>query len=563
MIKNPKFMELLVSEKILAAEDVQSLLDQYAEDAFAILDRLLRERVAEKDLLGKLWGDSINVAYVDLKKTLFKSHIVGKLSEKLARKHQAIPLYEFGNTVTVVASNPMNKKMLKVIEEAVGAPIHALFSFPDDINHAIDVQYKASFTLEKYVEKLPEWVVIADPDQYGAEELDKAASEKAVMNFAHALMVIAAKDRATDIHLEYQEKYVVIRFRIDGVLQERYTMDRALFHPLSLRLKQLAGLDLAERRRPQSGKIGINMGKRPVEFLFSAVPTVYGEKIVLKILTQGRSGDIPDLTEVNLSKANLAAVTSAADRRSGIFLVGGPPGSGKTTLLYVMLKRISAPEINILTIEETVRYKLNSVIQTQTDPMSHFDYGAALSAFQHQDPDVILLGRIHDAETARLAVRSALSGQLVLSAMVARNAVQLISRLIELGVEASLAASALIGVMAQQLVRRVCEYCKESYLLTADEADKYFIRENDASVRFYQGKGCPECQGAGYLERVALQEVLMIDPDVSALIARGASAFEILEAAGRNGFRSMHYDGMKKALRGLTGVEELERAGVH
>ncbi len=374
-------------------------------------------------------------------------------------------------------------------------------------------------------------------------------------------MLLAVREGASDIHIEPGEEKVRVRFRIDGILQERSKLDPSLLPPIVSRLKILGDLDITERRRPQDGRINLRLRSRNIDLRFSSIPTIFGEKIVLRILSLSQGIDIPDITELTFSKSTLETVKRVLEVPHGIFFVTGPTGSGKTTTLFSMLKHLNKPGINITTIEDPIEYRLPGINQVQVNSAVDLDFSVALRTFLRQDPDVILVGEIRDLETARIACQAALTGHLVLATMHTNNAIQAVTRLMDIGVQPFIVAPSLIGVMCQRLVRKICSHCKEKYAASTEEIKKLFTWEGK-EVFFYRGKGCRYCNNTGYSGRLAIHEITFLDNEIRSLIAQAASVPEIQEAARKTGFHTMRYDGIKKMLRGLTTIEEIDRVTV-
>ena len=559
MIKNSNFFRILTSKGTVTEEALQRLRKKYQEDAFAILIHLVRRTASQKDQLGKLWGDSLGVAYVDMKTTLFQRAIVQQLPEAFARKNSIILMYQFGEAVTAAMSNPADHFILKDAENIVGKPISPVFSFPEDIEDAIEVEYRTEDQLKDLSSRIvTDTILIQDITELSKDELHEIAGSQAVIEFVHGLLRLGVKEGASDIHIEPGEEYVRIRFRIDGLLQEKSRLETSLLPPIVSRLKIIANLDITERRRPQDGAIALKLPNRTIDFRFSSVPTIFGEKIVLRILGRAKIGDVPDLSELSFSRSTLDMIYQANRSPHGILFVTGPTGSGKTTTLFSMLKYANDPTLNITTIEEPVEYKLEGINQVQVNLAAELDFASALRAFLRQDPDVMLVGEIRDLETAQIACRAALTGHRVLATMHTNDAAQAVTRLIDIGIEPFIVAPSLIGVMSQRLMRKICDHCRERFLAPPEEVGRLFMQEG-REVYFYRGKGCYLCNNTGYSGRVAVHEFIFVDNDIRSLISREAPVAEIQQYARKAGFQSMRYDGIKKVLRGLTTIEEVYR----
>lgn len=560
MTNQTRFMELVERRGFLTSTDSQRLIARCKGDAFALLEYLIRGNIAPLPVLGNLWGESIGVAYVDLDKTLFQTGAVRKLSFEFASKHRMIPLYEIDGVLTVATATPRDEVLLREAERLVGRPISAVFSLPSQIADAIDIQYQFGESLTAMMTRVAENGTPIRAEEITAEHLKRLAEGKYVVEVVRCLMLMALRERASDIHIEPEEDMVRVRFRVDGVLQEKMKFEKSVLQPLVSRLKIMADLDITEKRRPQDGRVKLELSNKSVNFRLSTVPFIYGEKIVLRLLGQITSKDVPDLKALNLSESNFSRVKRVVGSPNGVFFVTGPTGSGKTTTLFSILKHLNTPGINIVTVEDPVEYRLKGINQLQVNHEIGFDFAKALRSFLRQDPDVVLIGEIRDGETAKIAAQAALTGHLVLATMHTNSALQAIVRLVEIGVEPFLVAPSIIGVMAQRLVRRICDRCRKAYTVPGEELAKYFDGDlSGRSATFYRGEGCPECSGTGYFGRLAIHEVFVMNERIRSLIARDASILDIEAEAANIGFNTMRYDGLKKVLRGMTTIDEIER----
>ncbi|TYT75192.1 GspE/PulE family protein [Desulfobotulus mexicanus] len=562
MTQKTRFLDSLTAEGILSSDAAEEYSKAHAQASLDLLEALMQKNVAKRDVLAKLWGDSMRVSYVNLSKTLFQSTAVEKLPEAFARKHLILPLYEGHGVVTVATASPLNIHILDEATRLAGCQLSPVFALPDEIVSAIDVQYQSDAALNTQLAALSESPLFKNRERLSLEQVEAFSKDQAIVAFSRNLLLLALKERASDIHLDPQEQELCIRFRIDGVLQDRLKLDKTLAAPLSSRLKIMGGLDITEKRRPQDGRISLPLSKRSVDFRMSSVPAIYGEKIVLRALGQLQDAEVPDLESLNFSKANYLGLKKTADAPNGIFFVTGPTGSGKSTTLFSVLKYLNRPGINIMTIEDPVEYRLPGLNQVQVNHAIDFSFASALRAFLRQDPDVILVGEVRDLETAKIASQAALTGHLVLATLHTNTALQAVTRLMEIGVEPYLVAPSIVGVMAQRLVRKICTHCKEAYSLEREVLARYFHWDDTldiSEVFFYRGKGCTECNDTGYGGRLAIHEVFVMTEAVRALIAKGASTLEIDEVARQAGFQPMRHDGMKKVLAGLTSLDELER----
>lgn len=556
------FAVKLVSDGVLTSEEISRLMMKLGDSSEKLRDHLLEIAVLPRNEIGKRWGDAISVAYVDLEKTLFQKEALSHLSLENAVKYNAIPLYMLGSTITVATDRPNDQDRIQALRMVSGKLVSPVFSFPGEISDAISINYQSKDSLEGAIGRIFDNAIFKVQGKITHEQIEKIAGDKAMVELANGVILLAVKERASDIHIEPREDMLHIRFRIDGVLQERLRLEHALLAPMVSRYKVMANLDITEKRRPQDGRITLKLASKSVDIRISTVPAIYGEKIVMRILGQVMARDVPELEELMFSKSILEAVKRIINSPNGVFFVTGPTGSGKTTTLFSILKRLNKPEVNIMTIEDPVEYRIAGINQIQVNHDINLNFAAALRAFLRQDPDVILIGEIRDLETAKIASQAALTGHLVLATLHTNNALQAVTRLIEIGVEPFLVAPSIIGVMAQRLVRKICDKCKTSYVVDKEIAEKYFIIKNDREVVFYKGKGCADCNHTGYSGRVAIHEVFLITEDVRAMVASGVSILDIQKRAREIGFKELRYDGMKKVLRGVTTITELERVCV-
>lgn len=562
MSTTPDFLPLLVNKGELTFAEMVELRALYGTDLLATLMHLVKAEPRRRDVLGRLYGDYLGVAYVDCGRTLIRPDVASRIPDQFARQRHMIAIYEVGGVVTIAMAHPTDKTHRNEAENLLGTFISPVFSFPDQIEAAIEITYQSDSGLTQLItaHRFPELGDGRTPIL--AEDLRKYSEERSVIDFTRGLLLLALKNRASDIHIEPGRDMVRVRFRIDGVLQQILNFEVSLLAPVVARLKILSDVDISETRRPQDGRLTLELSDRSVDVRFASVPTVFGEKVVLRLLGQAQFLVVPDLTELDFSLPVLANLRKIAAAPNGIFFVTGPTGSGKTTTLYALLKHLNQPGVNILTIENPVEYRLAGINQVQTNDVIDLNFPQALRAFLRLDPDIILVGEVRDQETAMIACRAALTGHLVLTTMHTNSALQSITRLVEIGVDASLVGPSIIGVMAQRLIRRLCPHCKDPFTPPQEIMERYFSGDLNAPAIIYRAKGCDRCNHLGYMGRLAIQEVFVMNREVRSLAIHGADIKLIEEAAQRAGFTTMYYDGLKKVLRGLTSLDELERLGI-
>ncbi|MFN2518657.1 MAG: GspE/PulE family protein, partial [Jatrophihabitantaceae bacterium] len=402
----------------------------------------------------------------------------------------------------------------------------------------------------------------ADTSPAQLSSLDSVGDEVPIVRYVNGLIEQAIDNRASDLHIEPTEHDLRIRFRIDGVLHEKDTVPRAVQSALISRLKIMSGVDIAERRVPQNGRITVELNQRHVDLRVATLPTVWGEKIVLRVLDTG--GIDLELTRLGFTAANYERFSSSFSKPHGMLLVTGPTGSGKSTTLYATLSAISNPEINIITVEDPVEYRLAGVNQVQVNHKAGLTFAAVLPAILRSDPDVVLIGEIRDRVTAQLAVEASLTGHLVLSTLHTNDAPSAVTRLVEMGIEPFLVGSSLDCVMAQRLARRLCQWCRESYAPTRAElgAARWPFGDIEAPATLWRAVGCRSCAGTGYRGRIALHEVMLVSEQIERLAVERASAHEIQRAAVAEGMEMLRADGLHKAAAGETTLAEVLRVAI-
>lgn len=474
------------------------------------------------------------------------------------REMLCVPISVQDDKVVVATADPLNLEALQQLglcfngnTEVVVAPSEEIFGAITRIRTAL-MQDRAG-TLEGSATEDDEWNAPLRIDVTDSEDADAP-----IIRYVNSIIFRAAQRRASDIHIEpYEDRYKV-RFRIDGVLYEVDQEEKSSYASVVSRMKVMAGLNIAEKRLPQDGRIGIGIGGRDVDIRVSTIPTQFGERIVLRLLE--KSGKVLNLEQLGIEGELLATVERLIAKPNGIILVTGPTGSGKTTTLYSCLARINTPDLNILTVEDPVEYQLDGVGQMQVNPKIDFTFASGLRAILRQDPDVVMVGEIRDAETAQVAIQASLTGHLVLSTLHTNDAAGAVTRLLDMGVEAFLVSSSVLAVMAQRLVRRLCTDCRESYEITDQEIHELGLPHEMMRGKIVYRPGsreCLTCQGTRYFERTGIHELLLIDDVVRSLILQRADANSIKLAAIRRGFRTLRLDGADKILRGVTSVEEV------
>jgi type IV pilus assembly protein PilB len=531
---------------------------QHGPGTLAQMQALIELKLLSKDDAARLWGDSIGIAYVDVLDSAIMEEAVTLLPVEIARKACVIGLYLIDDVLTVAMSTPKNADLLRRLEQIAQVPISPVFSLPCEIEDAIAIQYCTEKTLADSLADLEKDTIFNRPD-IASERLELIAESESLIRVLDEIIYFALRERASDVHIEPLESHTRIRFRIDGMMREMVTFSRKLHRAIITRLKIQCSLNIAESRFPQDGRFSVSIGTNTADFRFSCIPTVNGEKAVVRVLSANGRKSMLTMDKMLFSQPILQPLKRLMQSPNGILFVTGPTGSGKTTTLYSALNEINTPGLNITTIEDPVEIQLAGVNQSQVNNHIDLKFSVLLRSFLRQDPDVILIGEIRDLETAKIATEAALTGHLVLATLHTNTAAQAIVRLMEIGVESYMVAPSIIGVLAQRLAARICEKCKEAYYPPREVLLRYFHEEGLSDVPFYRGRGCPHCRGTGYRGRVAFHEIVLITEEIRQLITERRSAQEITRAAAKVGFRPLRYDGLRKVLLGLTTIEEIEQ----
>jgi general secretion pathway protein E/type IV pilus assembly protein PilB len=543
--------DLLIDEGLISEEQLKEAVKIQKESNFTKkLGEILIDEgfVAGKDLL-KVLSKQLGIEFIDIYGEKIDFDALLKYPLKLLRNANAIPFKEDEDYVYVATSAPLNYEALEILENFIhDKPLKLYIALDSDIRQIykrLEVIQKTRLIAEEVKKELK------------AEGIKKEGKESAVIRLIQIIVEESINRRASDIHIEPDDNEMIVRIRVDGVLQEVFVFDLDVYTALSSRIKLLGGLDISEKRIPQDGRFSVKVQGRVYDFRLSTTPTLFGESIVMRILD--REKVLFKLEDLGFEDKNLEKFNNLIHAPYGIVLVTGPTGSGKTTTLYAALNEIKSIDNKVMTIEDPIEYRLPLVQQVQVNEKIGFDFAVALKSFLRQDPDVILVGEIRDEETLNAAAQASLTGHLVFSTLHTNDAPSAIGRMAQMGLEAYLIADAIVGIVAQRLVRTICPYCKaEAKLPKAlfSRIEKYIPKE----AKFYIGKGCPKCDFTGYSGRTMISEILVINEQISKLIADNATKFDIYRAAIKSAnFQPMIIDGIRKALRGVTTVEEILR----
>lgn len=558
-----KLGDILVRQGTLPLETLKEVLTQQRERGGRLGEILLQQKVVEeRDLLGALSIQLRLPVCGPIDPRAVSDELINSVPINFAKQYRLLALRrEDDGTVLVACADPLAIGALDDLSVLVAAPLAITLAsgelIIEAINHCYDrgtahaaaaMQDMTDENLEAFAHDFEETADLLDADD-----------EAPIIRLVNSLISQAVKEHASDIHIEPSEKDMVVRFRIDGILYEKIRPPKRLQASVVSRIKIQAGLNIAEKRLPQDGRIRIRMAGKDIDIRVATAPTSYGERITMRLLD--RSSILLDLSDLGFAPGNLVHIRSLIKKSHGIILVTGPTGSGKTTSLYAFLAVINKPDLNILTIEDPVEYQLTGVSQTQVNPKIQLTFASGLRSFLRHDPDVIMVGEIRDLETAEIAIQAALTGHLVLSTIHTNDAPGAITRLVDMGVEPFLVASSIIGIMAQRLLRTLCPHCKESYQASVEEIQELGIepRPGNEEITFWRGAGCNQCLNTGYKGRMGIHEVLMPTDDIRQLILQNVDSGTIKKKAMAQGMATLREDGARKVLAGITSSAEVLR----
>ncbi len=553
--------DMLVKATLITKEQLAKALQQQETSGGRIGTNLVKLGfISEDDItsfLSRQYGvPSINLSHFEIDQVVIKL-----IPSEIAQKHQVIPINRTGNVLTVAMADPSNIFAIDDMKFMTGFKVEPVVASETSIKNAINKYYDSAGMVEDIMKDFDDQNVEAlreGEDAVNVAELGQAAEDAPVVKLVNLILTDAIKKGASDIHIEPYEKTFRVRYRIDGVLYEVMQPPTRLKAAISSRVKIMAQLDIAERRLPQDGRMKIKMAGREMDFRVSTLPTLFGEKVVLRLLDKG-SLEL-DMTKLGFESHALTDFEGGLLMPYGMVLVTGPTGSGKTTTLYSALNRLNTTETNIMTAEDPVEYNLPGINQVQMKAEIGLNFAAALRSFLRQDPDIIMVGEIRDYETAEIAIKAALTGHLVLSTLHTNDAPSTISRLLNMGVEPFLVAASTNVIVAQRLARRVCQACKESAPVPAQVLlNVGFGPEEAGTIVPVRGKGCMSCSDTGYKGRVALYEVMLIRENIKEAILQGASVIELRELGRKNGMRTLREAGLQKIREGMTSLEEILR----
>lgn len=541
--------DVLIASKVISKETLDRVLEMQKHDGGRLGELLVKKGITTEDEIIKALEIQLGIPKIVLKNHYINPEVPVLIKESMARRNSLIPLFLNKGILTIAMMDPLNIFAIEDVEIATGYKVRPVIATKDEILSSI-AKYYGKQSAERAIEDFNREYTKFDISE---EEFNLDVKNAPVVRLVDSIIRQGVKAMASDIHIEPFEDCVRVRFRVDGELQEIMTPQKSTHSAIVTRIKIMGNMNIAEHRVPQDGRVEINVDGREIDLRLSALPTVFGEKIVIRLLD--RSGFLIERSSLGLSKENSNILDKIIKKPFGIILITGPTGSGKTTTLYTILKEINSIEKNIVTVEDPVEYKLDGINQVAVNNKAGMTFASALRAILRQDPDILMIGEIRDSETAKIAVRAAITGHLVLSTMHTNDTASTVTRLMDMGIEPYLVSSSVVGVVAQRLVRKLCTECKEAYKATEYESTILGVKE----ATLYKSAGCKYCNTTGYKGRTGIHEVMAVDKDIRSIIDRKGTLDEIRNTSMDNGTKELREACIDMVLRGITSMDELLR----
>ncbi|MFC1808647.1 GspE/PulE family protein [Candidatus Omnitrophota bacterium] len=551
-----------VAQKLLKTKNIsKKQLDFYREQIKpdnSLANIIVKEKVLEHDVVLQFLTEYYGLPAVNLDHYKIDKSMLELIPRSFATKNLILPLFKVRNTLMIAMSNPSSIHLLDEVRIKSGMGADPVVALSSAIKNAINRVYSISDTVTGVIDTIEDAKIgITKADDIDLSRVGgESGDDEPIVKLVNLFVTQAVRERASDIHINPEEKELRVRNRVDGVLHEVASPPKKFEPAIISRIKVLASLDIAEKRKPQDGRIQMRVENKVIDIRVSTFPTIYGENVVMRILDS--SSVLFGLNEIGMGQETLDIFDRMIRKPYGIILVAGPTGSGKTTTLYSALETINSMDKNIITIEDPVEYNLKLIRQSQINLKADFTFANGLRAILRQDPDVIMVGEIRDVATAQIAVEAALTGHLVFSTLHTNDSLGTIIRLVDMGIERFLIASSIIGVMAQRLLRRICEHCKEAYEPAAESLREIGVT-SDKVTAFYRGRGCQQCYNTGFRGRIGIYEALEVTPAIADAILKDVGAVELQKIAQGEGLRLLRDDGMEKVKKGITSIEEVLR----
>ena len=551
--------ESLVEQKIISDEQLKSAVEESEKSGEPLRKTLVKLGLVSEEDICSFFEEQLGVPRIDLRNYLIDPKILSLIPETLAKKHNLIPLFKTGDTLTIAMADPLNVVAMDEIRVKTKGNIEPAVATETEIRNAINQYYGVGGSIEDVIKSIDMKVLAVDEgkEEIEPEKLRNLAEEAPIIKLVNLIILQAIREKASDIHVEPEEASLNIRFRVDGILHDQAVIPKQMQAAVLSRMKIMSDMNIATKRIPQDGRFRLNLEAGQIDMRVSSLPTIFGENIVMRLLDT--TSILIGLEKLGFDQQNLEQFKSLIVKPHGIILVTGPTGSGKTTTLYSALNSINTPDKNIITVEDPVEYQLKMIRQSQINPKAGLTFATGLRSILRQDPDVIMVGEIRDLETAEISVQSALTGHLVFSTLHTNDAPSSLTRLIDMGVEPFLISSSVIGIIAQRLVRTICPACKQSYSPSKEVIDDIGVKLPEGNLKFYKGTGCKVCKNTGYKGRIGIFEMLLLDDKMRDLILAKTSSSQIKRIAHEAGMRTLREDGVAKVLAGVTTIDEVIR----
>ena len=562
-VSRRKLGELLIESGLLTIENLKDALEAQKNTGKRLGEVLIDMKIISEEEMAFSLAMQLKIPFIDLIDYSIKNDVIDCIPEEVCQKFICIPLSMKNNILDVAMADPLDLHIMKDLQFITGYNIQPAISTRSQIRDKLQQYYHPERTIkdvaDEFVEDTGLMEFLPDEETKIEEEADfESFKDSPFIKMVDLIIRNAIKSGSSDVHIEAQENHVRVRNRIDGVLKDSIKLPKWTQPIIISRIKVLAGLNIAERRLPQDGRIKVKAKNVSVDLRVSTLPTYYGEKAVIRILNKEEA--FLSVDQLGLSQKNLKILTNFIHRPQGMVLITGPTGSGKTSTLYGCMREIKSEEVNIISVEDPVEYELSGVNQVQINEKVGLSFPFILRSILRQDPNVIMIGEIRDEETAEIAVQASMTGHLVLSTLHTNDAPAAITRLIDIGIPPYLIASSVVGIVAQRLVRTICPDCKEEYVPNQDSLARLNLDQNDLPFKFYRGAGCLNCNNTGFRGRTAIEEMMIIGPKIRELIQSSATADTLREAAMAMGMTTLGISGMKKIERGVTTIEEVLKA---
>jgi len=567
-VKKKRLGEMLIEKGLLSEDRLELALTGHKQAKMKLGQYIIREGTVSETMMADIVSSQLNIERYHPDKYPLETNLSDILPIEIVNKYQAVPIQKKDSLLIIAMTDPSNIKGLDSIETFTETEVDAVICTEQEFNFLMTTIYGTKSGIGSVLGDIEGMQYISNPDEaenilatedVEVSSLQNMAEEAPVIRLVNEILSQAVREGASDVHISPEKNSVQIRLRVDGKLREVPSPPKFMILPIVSRLKILSNMDISVSRTPQDGRFTAKMNEKEINIRASIIPTIYGENMVLRILDT--SAGIYELKELGMSEGEIEKVESTVNKPYGMILSTGPTGSGKTTTLYSILKELNKPDINIITLEDPVEYRIDKIRQTQLNRKAGMTFANGIRSILRQDPDVIMVGEIRDAETAAIAVQAALTGHKVLSTIHTNDAAGAVTRLIDMNIEPFLISSVLLLSIAQRLIRKVCQYCRESYE-PKPEIVKYWGFENNISnAGFFQSKGCFNCMNTGYKGRIGIFEVLVINEMIQEMIIKNKSAQEINRAARQTGnFTTLKEDVAQKIIRGITTVDEAASA---